>query len=442
MKDASFSDISGMFNEALPLRSDQELVFQQLLESISHVEGMGSAAWSITLLDNGFRLNVGQVEAMTFGYAFLPAVESGAEQDASFVDLRLLLAGNDRPDGIPPNDQHGAITPMAYESVGQPHWCYTGTFIPGTVIADDSRGFVAEQLHKLRDAHHAFLELACRTSSGKMRQKSNFNQHHNAALYEYAREVARGTSVSVVKPIDPLLRTRLEKAAADCGFELSPKVVDAGLLLGSSRFPEAVLVKPVGNSEFRISASLPLLLPNLGLPETELAVQSWTALYEVLEKASAVARTLPNRVAQEFGKATQGMPRTTEAERLVVMRVGQDIFRSALLTYWQGRCCVTGLSVPSLLRASHIRPWAECGSDDERLDVFNGLLLAPHLDALFDSGWLTFDDDGTVVVSAALPGDAVTLLSVSTTWRMASIAAAHRTYLAYHRCHVFRQLRL
>ena len=51
--------------------------------------------------------------------------------------------------------------------------------------------------------------------------------------------------------------------------------------------------------------------------------------------------------------------RTTEAERLVVQRIGQNIFRAALMDYWGGRCPITGITDPELLRASHIVPWAE-----------------------------------------------------------------------------------
>lgn len=238
----------------------------------------------------------------------------------------------------------------------------------------------------------------------------------------------------------PFERLRVEKAAADCGFEMSPQQVEGGLQLGSARFPEHVTVTGSGDAGFVLTASNPLMLD---APEgaTAIDLQGYAALYEALSLASARARTLPNRVAEEFRQETATLPRSTEAERLVVQRLGQGIFRSALLDYWQGRCCVTGLALPELLRASHIKPWSECGSDDERLDVFNGLLLAPHLDALFDAGWVTFDDDGMVLVSVTLPSDAATLLGVSTTWRMASIAAAHRTYLAYHRGHVFRQVR-
>lgn len=87
---------------------------------------------------------------------------------------------------------------------------------------------------------------------------------------------------------------------------------------------------------------------------------------------------------------------------MVVQCVGQDIFRQGLMEFWEGRCAITGLAVPELLRASHIKPWADCATDAERLDVYNGLLLAPHLDALFDQGFITIAADGRVVRSPAL----------------------------------------
>lgn len=73
-------------------------------------------------------------------------------------------------------------------------------------------------------------------------------------------------------------------------------------------------------------------------------------------------------------------PKSTEVERLVVQRVGQRIFRDSLISYWQGRCAATGLDVTPLLRASHIKPWAECENDSERLDVLTtGCCLRPPL---------------------------------------------------------------
>lgn len=236
----------------------------------------------------------------------------------------------------------------------------------------------------------------------------------------------------------PLERLRIEKAASDCGFEMTPEAVGAALRLRSARFPEWVDVEPLAESVFRVNASSSLLeTDGVACSST---VAGFTELYAMLRVAAARARTMPNRVADLFRQNTVSLPRFTEAERLVVERVGQDIFRAALLDYWQGKCCVTGLKVPELLRASHIKPWARCDSDDERLDVFNGLLLAPHVDALFDGGWISFEDSGAVLVSPALPSDAIAQVGLSSTWRIRGLSEAHKVYLAYHRGEEFRRL--
>lgn len=236
----------------------------------------------------------------------------------------------------------------------------------------------------------------------------------------------------------PLERTRLEKAAADCGFELSPKLVDERLVFRSAQFPESVTVEPLGDGGFLMQASVPMLLPDSENASEGFRVKDWNDLYAVLDRAAATARTMPDRVAHRFHLATATLPKSTEAERLVVQRVGQNLFRSALLDYWQGRCCVTGLAVPELLRASHIKPWAQCESDEERLDVFNGLLLAPHLDALFDGGWVTFDDAGMLVVAKSLPADALSVVGLTAPLRVEGLTSAHRAYMDFHRKVVFR----
>src|SRR5262249_41256662 len=110
-------------------------------------------------------------------------------------------------------------------------------------------------------------------------------------------------------------------------------------------------------------------------------VADFAVLHRILRRAFQLSRVLPAQPFAAFVSRVQNLPRATEAERLVVQRVGQDIFRGALVEYWQGRCAVTGLAVVELLRASHIKPWSDCATDAERLDIFNGLLLAPHLDA-------------------------------------------------------------
>lgn len=133
------------------------------------------------------------------------------------------------------------------------------------------------------------------------------------------------------------------------------------------------------------------------------------------------------------------LPKTTEAERLIVQRVGQTLFRDGLLDLWEGRCAVTGLAVPALLRASHIKPWSDCETNAERLDVYNGILLAPHLDAAFDRGFITVQDDGTIIVSDALDTDARTVLGLAQPLRVRGLADGHRSYLPWHRQRVFEK---
>lgn len=448
----TLADIKRLFSEVLPSPADQVFVFSQLLESIAVCERAGSTAWSISLLSRGFRLNVGNVEAMTCGFTVWAPGEFGNEQEIVFVELRLLLAGEDCVKKVPKQSSVGVIGEMSYRVVGARHWCYSGTFHPGSEQGPDpNRTVVAEQLDRLRPNHHAFIELACRTPTGKLRQRSNFAQHHCEALYAYARSVVggkvsastrstgQGSGSEGAPELPPLLRTRLEKAAADCGFERTPTLEGGALVLRSARFPETVsITHMVGDERFVVRPSRVELLPVADQAAGELTTDGWSALYDALDRMAATARNLPDRVAARFAQQAGELPRGTEAERLVVQRVGQDLFRAALLDFWRGRCCVTGLAVPELLRASHIKPWAQCDSDQERLDVFNGLLLAPHLDALFDGGWLSFASNGTALWSKALSPETRAILGVQSEPTLRGLLAQHQPYLAFHRRHVFR----
>jgi len=91
-----------------------------------------------------------------------------------------------------------------------------------------------------------------------------------------------------------------------------------------------------------------------------------TALHAALDRVYKLGVSLPGAPLARFRAQTASLPETTEAERLVIQRIGQDIFRAALMDYWGGRCPITGITDPALLRASHIVPWAEC-DDAQRL---------------------------------------------------------------------------
>lgn len=157
----------------------------------------------------------------------------------------------------------------------------------------------------------------------------------------------------------------------------------------------------------------------------------------LIRQMMALAKSLPSAPLDRFATETAALARTTEAERLVVQRLGQDIFRDALLVYWGGSCPLSGISHPRLLRASHMRPWAACASDAERLDVHNGLLLAAHLDAAFDAGLVSFDDAGALLVSPALEAADAERLGLAGLQRLEGLRPAHLPYLLFHREWVF-----
>jgi predicted restriction endonuclease len=136
-------------------------------------------------------------------------------------------------------------------------------------------------------------------------------------------------------------------------------------------------------------------------------------------------------------KAIEGKPQNTEVERLVVQRIGQAQFRKALLDYWDGSCCVTGIKDTELLRASHIKPWARCESDEERLDVHNGLLLSALWDAAFDKGLVTFDADMRAEFSPRLSQYAKQALGSSAAPSLPKMTAQHVEYLNWHRRYLF-----
>lgn len=180
------------------------------------------------------------------------------------------------------------------------------------------------------------------------------------------------------------------------------------------------------------------VIEELGVPAVDvagpgrarLAFETLGALYGVLHRVYELGVSLPDAPLREFELRVANLPRTTEAERLIVQRIGQDIFRDRLMDYWQRRCPLTGITDTALLRASHIIPWAECNNDPERLDVHNGLLLSALWDAAFDRALVTFDDEGKPEFSSSLSEQARAELRWSSP---IPLTDEHRCRLARHR---------
>lgn len=130
---------------------------------------------------------------------------------------------------------------------------------------------------------------------------------------------------------------------------------------------------------------------------------------------------------------------STEREQVIAARVGQGVYRERLLAKWAGACAVTGLAEPALLMASHARPW-KGATNKARLDGDNGLPLVPNLDKLFDKGYISFADDGTIMISPALSAAARATFGVNNALHLVKpLNPLQQSYMAYHRDHVFKE---
>lgn len=125
----------------------------------------------------------------------------------------------------------------------------------------------------------------------------------------------------------------------------------------------------------------------------------------------------------------------TVREQLVNARIGQGKFRSRVEMV-SPACRVTGISDDNFLIASHIKPWRVC-SNEERLDGNNGLMLSPHIDQLFDEGYISFETDGSLKVSSALPKEILSAWAIDIYVNAGKLNEHQSKYMAHHRECVF-----
>lgn len=129
----------------------------------------------------------------------------------------------------------------------------------------------------------------------------------------------------------------------------------------------------------------------------------------------------------------RGLP-ATQRKALVDARLGQGSYRQRMMKIWDSRCALTGLAVVYALIASHAKAWAK-SSNEERLDPFNGLLLAASIDRLFDCGLISFANDGTLLLGEQIKDHDLPLLGISkrTKGLRATLDDRHLPYLQAHR---------
>lgn len=126
----------------------------------------------------------------------------------------------------------------------------------------------------------------------------------------------------------------------------------------------------------------------------------------------------------------------TEKSTLVLARRGQGKFRARVQTV-EPACRVTGVSAQKFLIASHIKPWKD-SDNQERLSGNNGLFLSPHIDRLFDSGFISFTAAGKILVSDSLDADVLPKWHVDPGMSVGKFNSEQAYFLEYHSVEKFR----
>lgn len=124
-------------------------------------------------------------------------------------------------------------------------------------------------------------------------------------------------------------------------------------------------------------------------------------------------------------------------EAFIKVRINQGIFRDRLFQRYN-KCCLCNVSNRNLLVASHIKPWSE-SEPDEKVDSDNGFLMCPNHDRLFDQGWISFDDNGNIIIANRLSLESRMPLNIRDNMKV-SLTEKNKKYLQFHRKSVFQNI--
>lgn len=133
-----------------------------------------------------------------------------------------------------------------------------------------------------------------------------------------------------------------------------------------------------------------------------------------------------------------GIMKETEAEAKRKLRLGQEQFKKTLGQLWNHKCALCDVKILALLRASHAKPWRDC-SDEERLNPYNGILLCCNHDALYDRGFISFDEKGKICISKQIPKEEFSVYGISYDSQI-SCYPENIKFLNWHRKYIYFEI--
>lgn len=173
------------------------------------------------------------------------------------------------------------------------------------------------------------------------------------------------------------------------------------------------------------------------------------AIYDILIRCFGKINNINNRLYKLFLKANNITTSYLQLKQIYDKHIANTSYRTVTnMRKWQGKlrkilleydckCKICGLDNPDLLRVSHTKPWAK-SNDFERLDIYNVFLLCPDHDIIYDKGYISFNDDGSIIISPKLSNKTKLLMNIKPDIKIA-LCEEHKKYLRWHRENVFKK---
>jgi hypothetical protein len=235
----------------------------------------------------------------------------------------------------------------------------------------------------------------------------------------------------------------LEQIAVSCGWTVAQNNEKELVLSCASKMPVTCMLTALNDStvSFSITSALVLSILTTQYPSVQFdAVNVRYELPPLLRSALFLCMKLGNDTVAEYKAATTVETQKDDGTltfRQTKEKVGVDVHSRALSRYWKDTCALTGLQVKALLMGTYAKPWDSCESDKERMDACNGFLMEARYARLFESGYITFDAKGNMMVSTKLSDEAKAILSIDSSLKLRKMERAHQRYLSWHRDNLF-----
>jgi len=235
---------------------------------------------------------------------------------------------------------------------------------------------------------------------------------------------------------------KIEGIVTKCGWSVTANDQKTLTVATQGTTPITCLITPMNDDFASFSVSSQLIDHLLVSQFPSASFDSLSLDYElpqVLRTALFLALKLGNDPVQQYQVKETTMGKRTELDlyHQAKEQIGRNIHTKNLFVFWEGKCALTPVTCKPLLVGTFSKPWDDCTSTRDRMDVHNGFLLEVRYARLFEQGLITFENDGTMILSSKLSQGDITSLYIDRNLKLRKIEKPHQKYLLWHRTKVF-----